>query len=56
MRIGGISSPELGGAQGLVGFPVQGFVLRDWCVSMGSSGIGGFFFTPFSLHPACGLG
>jgi hypothetical protein len=24
--IGGISSPELGGAQGLVGFPIQGLV------------------------------
>lgn len=41
-RIGGISSPELRGTLELVGFPVQGFVLRDWCVSMGSSGIGGF--------------
>ena len=26
VRIGGISSPELGEAQGLVGFPVQGLV------------------------------
>jgi hypothetical protein len=26
VRTGGISSPELGGAQGLVGFPVQGLV------------------------------
>ena len=35
VRIGGISSPELGGAQGLVGFPAQGLVgfcrkFRDW--------------------------
>ena len=46
-----ISSPELEGAQGVVGFPVQGLVgfcgkFRDWWL----------FFTPFSLHPACGLG
>ena len=45
VRIGGISSPELGGAQGLVRFPVQGLVgflcsglvgfcgkFRDWWV------------------------
>lgn len=37
VRTDGISSPELEGAQGLVGFPVQGLVgfcgrLRDWWI------------------------
>ena len=41
LRIGRISSPELGGAQGLVGFSVQGLVA---------------FFSPLSLRWAQGLG
>ena len=36
VRIGGISSPALGGAQGLVGFPVKGIG------GFSCSGIGGF--------------
>ena len=36
VKIGEISSPELGGAQGLVGFPVKGIG------GFSCSGIGGF--------------
>lgn len=47
VRIDGISSPELGGAQGFVEFPAQSLVsfrAQGRWVSVGSSGIGEFSY------------